>query len=168
MRQGNPRFLAVEQVGAVGLLDGDAGHGVVVGAGAGFGDGSDGNAGALDVVHHVHDLLLLLFIAELNNVHDGVEVGLEGKHAAGVLVELFHEHYQGELFAGDAAHFFGQAQVHEAQLAECHCGFQADVMVYLVCLLYRFGREVLFGVLLCAGDEQLLIGREFEVHRYSP
>ena len=167
MADGYPRLLAVQQVGAIGLLHGNACHGIVVRACARLGNGRYRNAGARNVVHHVHDLLLLLFVAEFDDVHDGVEVGLERQHARGVLMELFHQQHQRELVARNAAYLFRQSQVHKAQLAESHGSLEADMVIDLICLLDGFRRKVLFRVLLRAGNEQLLVWRQFEIH-YSP
>ena len=65
-------------------------------------------------------LLLLLFVAKFNNVHDGVEIGLERQNAGGVFMQLFHEQDQRELVTRNAANLFRKAKMHEAQLAESH------------------------------------------------
>ena len=155
--QRRPGLLAVEQVGAVGLLDGDAGHSVVIGTGGGLGDGRGGDAGALAVLDGVHDEFLLGLAAEIDDVRDGVRVGGEGQRGAGELVQLLGQDDLGELAARHAAHFLGKAEMHEAGLAVGHGRFEADVVVHLVRLLHRFLGEVALGVLARAFDKELLV-----------
>ena len=166
--QGNPGLLAVQQVGAVGLLAGYAGHGVVVGTGSGLGDRGAGDAGALHVLDRVHDHFLLVFGAEVDDVGDGVEVGNEGKRYAGELMELLYQKNLGELVYRNAANLFGKAQVHEAGLAVGHGGLYADVVVNLVSLLYCFVGEVAGCVLMGAFNEKLLLVGKLEIHNMIP
>ena len=79
-------------------------------------------------------------------------------------MQFLHERDEGQLVARDAADFFGKAEVHEAQLAECHGRLEADMVVYFVGLLDRFGGEVLFGVFLRACEEEFLVRCEIKIH----
>ena len=123
MANGHPGLLAIEQVSAIRLLYGNARHSIVIGTSTRLRNCRYRNARAWNVVHDIHDLLLLLFVAELNNVHDGVEIGLERQNTGGVLMQLFHKQDQRKLVARNTANLFRKAKMHKAQLAESHSCF---------------------------------------------
>lgn len=147
-----------------GLLLGNAGHGVVIGASCGLRNSGASDAGALDVFDSVHDHFLLLFGAEVNYVGDGVEVGNEGEGYASVLMKLLYQENLGKFVYRNTANFFGEAQKHEACLAVSHSSFGADVMIYFICLLYCFVGEVASSIFVCALNEQLLLVGKLEIH----
>ena len=93
---GDPRLLAVEEVGAVLLLPRHAGHRLVVGACAGLGEaeGEDRLARLQVVLHGVGDLLGRR--AEVDEVahREGVVEGAERR--AGMVCELLGEESQGD------------------------------------------------------------------------
>lgn len=159
---GHPGLLAGQNVGAVGLLLGDAGHRTVVGTGARLGDGQrgDGPAG-LHVV--VHGLLLLLVGAELHDVEHRQGVLVEDMHAAGLLVQALDHEADGQTVGRDSAVLFGDA--HEA---ETGIAVSFGDLVGHAALFVHLGDDVVGEVALAelvnALQQKLLLVGQIKVH----
>ena len=116
------------------------------------------------LLHDIHDELRLLGGAEVDDVHERVDLGLEGHHGAAVVMELFaHQHERG-LIAGHAADFLGKAHVHEASLAVGGNSLLVGLVV-AIHFLYLIVTPITIGILLDALNKQLLFVGEIEVHK---
>ena len=166
--KGNPGLLTIQDISAVWLLLGNAGHSVVVGTSSRFRNCRTSDAGALNIFDSIHDHFLLFFGAEVNYVGNGIEVGYEGKGNTSELMKLFYQKNLGKLVYWNATNFLRKAKMHEACFTVSHSCFYADMMVYFVGLLYRFIGEIAASIFTSAFNQQFLFVSKLKIHNYDP